>query len=283
MKPIGVGPRTLPPSTGAAGDSATSVSGKSPGAAELAELAKTDKPRADLIERAQTAYADLLAQGARIVVTTSAGNGGKPVAVLLPAGFDPAQPAKVQTHYHGDRTSAAEPNGGTTQAIKELVAKDAQRVFVLPEAKANVGGSPMDWTNVQSQAQTTSDALAAAGVTKVGERTVSAHSSGGRALAMAAAAPGGVAADRVVLLDCLYEPAATRIREGLTANGAGVKELVVVRGTNEEARADAMVAAFKDRARKVLIGPTRGENAHDAAVRFLLDGREAKPAGWAPR
>ncbi len=258
---------------------AIEVSRSSPTPAQLRALSATDGPAADLVRSAQSAFGDLAARGGRVLVTTSAGNGGKPVAVVLPAGFDPSRPARVQTHYHGDRTSSAEPDGYTTQAILELGRADPQQVFVLPEARAKVGASPTDWTNVQSQARTTDDALAAAGVTRVSERTVSAHSSGGRALARALGSEGGLSADRVVLLDCLYEPAATSIRTGLTALGDKVREIVVVRASNEDARANSMVAAFPNRARKLTIGATRGESAHLSAARFLLDGRQTLLGG----
>ena len=243
-----------------------------PDKAGLAELKKTNPSLASTVDKAQKAYGDLLAKGARIVVTTPAGNGGAPVVTLVPPGFDPTKPAKVQTHYHGDRTSAAEPNGIASKAIHELVAKDPQTVFVLPEAKGNVGESGTDWSNAKDQASTTADSLAAAGVTDVSERTVSAHSAGGRALATALK-DGKVQADRVVLLDCLYQPAKDQIKAGLQKYGGDVKEIVVTLGTNEPERARDMVKTFEPRSRLVRVPSTGDTNPHDGSVRWMLNGR----------
>ena len=267
------------------------MSKDSPSKTELAVLARTDKPTADAIGRAQRAFADLLVRGARIVVTTPPGNGHKPVVTVVPPGFDASRPATVQTHYHGDRTSSTEPGGRATIAMKELMERNPQQVFVLPEAGGNVGASPTDWTNVKNQAATTRDALAAAGVSKVGETTLSVHSAGGRALASALKTKDGVAADRVVLLDCLYEPAMSQIRTGLLKMKDDVREFVVVRGTNERDRAVAMNAALSPRSRLATVPTTGGENPHDGNIRGYLDGRTnlapdpsgfRETSGWSP-
>jgi hypothetical protein len=224
------------------------------------------------LQRARVAYADLIAQGARVEVVTPPGNGGQPVVVLVPPGFDPNKPAKVQTHYHGDRSSAAEAGGIATRAIHDLSRRDPQTVWVLPEARGGVNSSPTDWSNVMDQGATTRDALAAVGVTNVEERTVSGHSAGGRALARAIER-GTVQADRLLLLDCLYDPARQTIKKGITDHGAGIREIVVVRGTNEAARARDLVRTFAPRTRAITVPATGGQNPHDGAVRWVLDGR----------
>ncbi len=259
------------------------VTAKSPSADELKELAKTNKPLADTIKRAQAAFGSFVDREVngtkgKIVVSTSPGNGGSPVVTVVPPGFDPAKGAKVQTHYHGDRTSAAEPNGLGTQAMQQMMTSDPQQVFVLPEAKGNVGTDGTDWTNVSDQATTTRDALKDAGVDKVASKTVSAHSAGGRALSYALK-EGNVDADRVLLLDCLYEPAASNIRKGLEKHGGGVKEIVVALGTNDPDRAEAMTRAFPGKARKVVVPPLNGNHAHNAVLRYLLGGQRLDQAG----
>ncbi len=118
------------------------------------------------------------------------------------------------------------------------------------------------------QAWATRDALKTAGITNISERTVSAHSSGGRALA-AALLNGSVEADTVVLLDCLYEPAATNLRLGLKRIAA---RIIVVVGTNEPARADALVQAFPSRAEKRVVPPEGDGDAHDRALLYVTGG-----------
>jgi hypothetical protein len=261
------------------------VTANSPTPAELKVLARTDRPLADTVRRAQSAFGDLTAAGGHVTVSNIAGNGNFPVVTVVPPGFDPSKPAKVQTHYHGDRTSAAEANSGGPLAMRELMKADPQRVFVLPEARANVGGNSTDWNNALDQGQTTRAALANAGVANVGEKTVSGHSAGGRALANVMK-NGKLDADHVVLLDCLYEPAATTLRESLVANKK-VKQVTVVLGSNEPSRADAMVAALPGRSDKVTVRPLNGNGAHETVLRYFIDGSRLPSAGgsdsWTPR
>src|SRR4051794_23494125 len=72
--------------------------------------------------------------GWKTIVCESTGNGGKPIAVLIPPGFQASKPAKVQMHYHGDGTAAVEKNNEAMWAIEELCKADPQRVFIMPEA-----------------------------------------------------------------------------------------------------------------------------------------------------
>ncbi len=187
---------------------------------------------ADTIEHAKASYADLLALNppAKLYVTLSAGNGGVPVLVVKGPKFDPQADAHVHTHYHGDNATVADPLGskaGVNARIREVILnKDPQAVFVLPEASNSTAPDklprthhpvdspamdnkyPVNWSNVKDQVQTTKDALAAAGVTKVGESVVSAHSGGGMALVnlINADKAGGtlLRADRLELYDCMY-------------------------------------------------------------------------------
>jgi hypothetical protein len=208
------------------------------------------------IERARDAYAGLLTGGAKVVVSTPAGNGGEPVLTLVPKGFDASQPFRVQTHYHGWNSSVAEPKAhaaGVTASIEDSFAKDAQTVFVLPECKnVPTNAKPAwaghqnvnvqtDWSNVSDIAATTTAALTAAGVDAApAERVLSAHSGGGRALGYAEAAHpdgSGLVADRIELYDCLYAaPAGTlSARAALeqwfaTPSGAAAKHVTYFEG-----------------------------------------------------
>src|SRR5262245_28182962 len=79
------------------------------------------------IEHAKAAYDDLPAKGAKIVVITSAGNGGQPVLVLTGKGFKADQPVHVHTHYHGNNATVADPQGskaGQNARMRDVLAKD---------------------------------------------------------------------------------------------------------------------------------------------------------------
>ncbi|MCP3102275.1 hypothetical protein LZ198_25730 [Myxococcus sp. K15C18031901] len=161
----------------------------------------------------------------RIVLTTSAGNGNEPVLVLVPPDFaaNPTKDRPVQTHYHGlGSPVGGHPDAaGTTAAIDRIWAStDPDPIFVLPETVTNPQdehpestGSHGGWrlSGPIDVARTTNDALAVAypgtrpGDMPIGERVVSAHSRGGAALALSVLNdPDSLQADRLVLLDCLY-------------------------------------------------------------------------------
>lgn len=246
---------------------------------ELAKLKQSSPSLAKTIEQAKSTYAAELKAGARITVTSSAANGGAPVMTLVPPRFDPKKPATVQTHYHGDLTSVAAPNGSHTGNIKEQLARDPQRVFVLPEAQGNVGGSGTNWNNVRDQAGTVTDALAGAGVSPVGgtKYVVSAHSAGGRAIAAAMKAPSTLRADQLVLLDCLYEStngpgANTAILNAVKAGGLkNVNDVVIVAtGSYPADRDAAMRAAGGDKVRMEKLVPRQGLSNHEASARNHL-------------
>lgn len=253
---------------------------------ELARLKQANPAAARTVEQAKATYAEFLSRTppARLTVSTSSGNGGAPVLTLVPPGFDPSRPATVQTHFHGDLTSVAAPNGSHTGNIKEQLGKEPQRLWVLPEAMGNVGAAGTNWTNVKDQGGATRDALQAAGVTAGSDTryVVSAHSAGGRALA-AAMTSGTLKADQLVLLDCLYEretgPGAnTAILNAVKAGGlAQVKDVIIVAtGSYPSERNDKLMAAAGGKARLEKLVPRQGLSNHEASARNHLVPRP----GW---
>jgi hypothetical protein len=234
------------------------------------------------IENAKINYADMINRGERVVVTTSAGNGGQPVVALVPPGFDPCQPARVNTHYHGFNSTVADPKGagsGQTARIEDVQAQDPQTIFILPECKnvptersvldPSKGNYNTDWSNVSDEAQTTNDALAACGVTNVGTRVVSAHSGGGAALAAAIHAQpdgSGLQCDHLELLDCLYGSEVAIANWGKTANGQAA-DVAYYHGTNDHSDA-GIKAVFGSRYHRTNVSyPKPADNpiVYDAA------------------
>lgn len=235
------------------------------------------------IENAKIAYADLLPKpdgkldpsqrAAKILVTTSAGNGGEPVMVLTGPKFDDSKKARVITFYHGDNATVADPVGskaGLNTRIRGAIDADPQTVFVLPEAKRQDGhawkpgtDSPAardandykaDWGHVQSQSQTTDDALRARGITQVGTEIVAAHSRGGSAIARAIAhdpSGKGLRANELQLYDSLYGSQDQVAQWARTANGKAAGSVVFYRGTNRSDAGSPIAAAFHDRFVKI--------------------------------
>ena len=223
------------------------------------------------IDNARVNYADTIARGGRVLVTTSAGNGGKPVVVIVPPGFDPGKPARVHTHYHGFNATVADPKGhgsGTTARIEEAQAADPQTVFVLPECgNAPAQTSRLDdrgayatkWSNVSSVPETNADALSAAGITDVGLTVVSAHSGGGAALASAIDAHpdgSGLACDRLELLDCLYGSEKQLAAWSKTQAGHAVASVTYYHGTNTDPDT-ALKKGFASRWLRVNVAPPK--------------------------
>lgn len=243
------------------------------------------------IENAKASYGDLLAKGARIVVTLNAGNGGEPVMTLMGPGFDPKLPARIHTHYHGDNATVADPQGskaGQNSRIRETVARDPQTVFVLPECKSvfdrdTLPDSPThdksyraDWGNVKSQARTTDDALKAAGITKVGRETVSFHSRGGEAIQkLMHDDPSGqsLRASRLELHDCLYGSQYAVVAWGHTDNGKHVDKVIYVHGTNEEGRDKEIAKTFKGA--YVRIDVSHQQPMNDKTNPVVYDGKDS--------
>jgi len=232
---------------------------------------------ANTIENAQAAYTDFVKAnpGVKVIVTTSEGNGGKPVLVAKGAKAD--TDAHVHTHYHGDNATVGDPLGskaGQNARIRDTLKKDPHAVFVLPEAanSSDYGPEPdspsnnkkygVDWSNVKNQVKTTDDALEAAGVKPPAKETVvSFHSGGGMALVNLVnnnkdKGNATLKADRLELYDCVYHfgerdgkilPAyhfEERFRDwSQTDSGKAVKQVIFYRGSNDVSRAGVMEKA----------------------------------------
>lgn len=259
--------------------------------ADIERLRKEGKERlANTIANAQVAYGDLLETHPRvkIVVTTSDGNGGQPVLVVR--GPDYQKGAHVHTHYHGDNATVADDLGskaGTNARIRAVILKeDPQAVFVLPEAQnstekgdsfSNDNTYSASWGNVESQVQTTADALEAAGVTdKPTESVVSFHSGGGMALVNLVNADktgSRLKADRIELYDCVYHFGKdniplyhfeARLRDwSKTDNGKAVDQVIYYRGSNDASRTQVIEQSFP---------------AKDGKARFALLDMKKEPA-----
>jgi hypothetical protein len=176
--------------------------------AELADIRKKDPALAQAIQQAQVSYSSLLAQGAKIVATTSAGNGGKPVLAIVPPALakngDATKPYNVEIHYHGMDAQASRPNPDSpiTQRIADSFKKDPPTVYVLPEWKGT-----NDWSNVLNTGTTAKDATRGI-VGAKGALTVSAHSLG-RMAVLSAIDKGGLSADRLDIEDAFYRTQAS--------------------------------------------------------------------------
>jgi hypothetical protein len=171
--------------------------------AELSQISKTNPELARSIGEAQTSYSSLLAKGAKLIATTSAGNGGKPVLTVVPPSIanntDPSKPYQTQVHYHGMRSRASRPSPSSvlTRRIAESFNQQPPTVFVLPEWRAE-----NNWSNVKNTGTTAADALR--GVTGQSTRTtVSGHSLGRNALQYAIS-NGGLKADRLDVEDAFW-------------------------------------------------------------------------------
>jgi hypothetical protein len=240
------------------------------------------------IENAKASYGDLLAKGARIVVSLNAGNGGQPVMTLMGPRFDPKLPARIHTHYHGDNATVADPVGskaGQNSRIRETVARDPQTVFVLPEAGNSTAkvDSPThnnsyhaDWSNVRNQAQTTDDALTAAGISRVEKETVSVHSRGGEVIQrlMELDRSGSrLRADRLELHDSLYGSQGAVAKWGRTDNGRQVDKVIYVHGTNPPGRDSEIAKVFKGA--YIRIDIARQKPLDDKSNPVVYDGSDA--------
>lgn len=243
--------------------------------AQIQELRdKKQTQLADTIANSKAAYTDFVNAnpGVKVVVTTSEGNGGKPVLVVKGAQAD--TDAHVHTHYHGDNATVGDPLGskaGQNARIRDTLLKDPHAVFVLPEAanSSDYGPKPdspsndkkygVSWNNVKSQVKTTNDALDAAGVKRPAkESVVSFHSGGGMALVNLVnnnkdKGASTLQADRLELYDCVYHfgekdgkilPAyhfESRLRDwSQTTSGQAVKQVIFYRGSNNVSRAAVM-------------------------------------------
>jgi hypothetical protein len=148
----------------------------------------------------------------RYSVTDMASNGGRPVAVWLPAGFDPALPVRVVTYFHGHggNVGVAFASSGVLARLRERGARYPQTVFVCPQAASApfsywmlAGRESFAGLGREAEAEALRLAGGAVGRLDVRARIVSAHSGGGLALRNAVTA-GEFRADYVELLDCAY-------------------------------------------------------------------------------
>lgn len=210
------------------------------------------------VPQARAAYADAMAGGARVFVSTSVGNGYFPVLTLVGPACDLSKPIAVHTHYHGFGSVVADrfsDSGRAQIRMREVQAANPQVVFVLPECRnaspVSADQTPLyrtDWSNVRDQVVTTADALKASGAGPVTLRTVSFFSGGGAAFAnLQKSRPDGsaLAADRLELIDCLYNDTHDRVvLYATTANGRAVSRVRFIRGFNEWPRVNAVKAAF---------------------------------------
>lgn len=232
------------------------------------------------VEQAKQTWRDEV----RGVVRLSDGNGGEPVLTLVSRRFDVARPFVVHTHFHGDFTAVAAPGGVHTQRIRELLEEDPQRVWVLPEASANIGTKSTGWDHVVDHALLVEEALESVGLVANAQtrQVVSAHSSGGRALEVLVKNR-TLRAHQLVLLDCLYERVdgpgpntalLTAAREGAFAS---VEEVVIVAaGVYPASRDEALLAELGAKGRLEPLQPRKGLSDHAAAARNHLVPRGAR-------
>lgn len=231
--PLSVGPvRGGPSQPTSAAPTPVDVSAISLGSAEFKKLPPAWQQAVRDAKTFSTTQLAGVSPPPKVVVTAAPSNGSAPVTVIVPAGAK--EPFSVQTHYHGDGARALASNPASSALAKQLKA-GATTVFVLPEA--NKPGAPTDWTNVKAIGATTAEALTGAGVTgAVGERTLSVHSAGGRALKAALEHGERLAVDHLVLQDALFESnvgrgVATYLKQHLPATSDGVGRITVVPST----------------------------------------------------
>lgn len=206
----------------------------------------------------------------RVLVTSSAGNGGEPVTVIVPPGAQ--APLRVHTHYHGDRAGSVSGENAAADAVAARVKSGDRTVYVLPEARSV--GTPTGWGNVRDLDRTAQDALAAAGLGRadVGDRTVSAHSAGGRALVQGTADGQTITADQLIIQDALYEgPSAThsKLKAQLPAALIGVGRVIIVPSADTSTsgpRARELAAVLRGSWNDVVIAPTARSHGAAAAV-----------------
>ncbi|MBL8956708.1 MAG: hypothetical protein JNK82_38395 [Myxococcaceae bacterium] len=196
---------------GGSGGPVELTSGKTVSKAELEALRKAGKvDLAETLEGVQKNYKKLLDAGAKIVVTTSAGNNGRPIVTVVPPALannkDPKVKYDVVVHYHGMHGSVPNPNGSspTRTQIEASFKRSPPTVYVLPTAKIvpawkGTTTAPEWSASVRDTRKTADDGVAGVVGTRR-QTTVSAHSLGREALT-AAIAHKGLKADRVDVQD----------------------------------------------------------------------------------
>lgn len=292
--PIGVTPTPLRPSTpaGPAAPKTVDVSAIDVNGAEFKRLPPAWQQAVRDAKAFSAANLRGMAPAPKVLVTAAASNGQAPVSVIVPPNAE--APFKVQTHYHGDGARSLAANPAADAIAKQVKAGDTT-VFVLPEAAKP--GAPTDWTNVRRIGDTTSEALAGAGLTgDVGQQTLSVHSAGGRALMYALKNGEQLKADHLVIQDALFESnsgrgAATYLKQHLPQATSGVGRITLVPSTGAGAaglmkdldepsltRTQVLTRELKaaGRAVEVVNVPT-----HDDAAKQLRPGASLRD-GWVP-
>lgn len=284
---LGAVPSPIQPRGGVAPGSPSSPSG--PAAVDVSQVAPGSTAFQQLSPAQQQAVRDArafaqaqfagLAPPPSVLVTTSPGNGGQPVTVIVPPGATP--PLEVHTHYHGDRSRSLATNPAA-DALAKTIRAGGNTVFVLPEARSTAGRT--DWTNVSNTAQTTADALAQAGLggADVARRSLSVHSAGGRALVQALKAGEQLSLDQLVIQDALFEGetgpgATTALKQLLPGASAGVGDIVIVpsignrnmpdRAEPSRSRTAVLEETLRRAGRAVQVLPSA--STHDAAATVL--------------
>lgn len=136
-------------------------------------------------------------------------NGGRPVAVHLPDGFDPARPARLLTYFHGHGGDIGQGlvSGKVLARIKWLGASEPQTVIACVEAADKPFGYWMtppreSFRGLMAQVLEEAKSIADRDLT-IASRVVSAHSGGGLALRNAVVS-GQFAAEGLEFLDSNY-------------------------------------------------------------------------------
>jgi hypothetical protein len=248
---------------------------------EIAELKQRHRWLGCTVEQARSTWKPEL-HAARLAVRACEGNGGEPVLVLVPPRFEPRLPFVVHTHFHGDFTAVGAPGGVHTLRMRELLDDEPQRLWVLPEARANIGARGTDWDNARDLRGLVAEALAAVGVQARGDTrcVVSAHSAGGRALATVLG-NGTQHAHQLVLLDCLSGPAAFSDILAAVEQGAltHVHDVVIVASGAYPPERDARLLELgAPKVRLEPLVPREGLSAHAATARNHLVPRTAPRA-----
>lgn len=137
-----------------------------------------------------------------------AANGGRPVAIHVSEGHDPALPFRAVLYFHGHGGNVGEHflSSGVLSRLKWLSTVDANTIFVCPEAGAKPFHywmkGPESFRRLEEVALGEAARLIGTTIT-IDRRIVSAHSGGGLALRNAVVS-GQFAAHRIEFLDCNY-------------------------------------------------------------------------------
>jgi hypothetical protein len=186
-------------------------------------------------------------------VRDGASNSGRPVAVYLPAGFDPAYSARVLIYFHGHggNVGTAFAQNGVLARLRDLGERHPQTVFICPQAAAAPFSYWMNAASGESFAGLERESLAeakrlAGGGTDIDveDRIVSAHSGGGLALRNAVTS-GQFEADEIEFLDCTYgDWGEVVVRWALSLPAASQPTIEAWHTPGSTAANDAVIAAM---------------------------------------